>query len=324
MQIEHKSTTVHRLKDFTLDELIEFVHDGGQVSKKYIKDGLIRSKEIYYTLLEKKLVSVMVIKNPLNDYKASIFDKAEMRHVVDEVTYEVGYVVTKHEHRRKGFARDLLNLLTHNFADNLFATVRADNEPAIKLLTLNRFVPIGKPFESAHSTHTIQLFLFKPRAMQTQEELILNQIDRALLEMSYLDENVNKIFKGVIDVVKQTQTDYFPARSYFNAVVGWLDGHSSGLRTMNYDEIVDALNKTTGYNPDFFDLNFNIAKFFKNNWDVFFVDAPDMELEFPRKRGVFKKLFQREDVPANNMGSGNIAFREPKLFGKKDMIKRKK
>ncbi|WP_299180150.1 hypothetical protein [uncultured Aquimarina sp.] len=137
--------TPEKCTKLEIELFYECVLKGKQVNKNGLKNRIIQSELLGFCYVKNKLVSVSSIKNPNNNYKKRIFEKAMMPELAKEHPYELGYAYTIDEFRGKGLNFNINKKLLSALEDSaVYAT--SHNKKMIESLLKLGFNPIGKVY----------------------------------------------------------------------------------------------------------------------------------------------------------------------------------
>ena len=133
----------------------DIVVEGGQVMIAGLEDRIKAADFLSFCECENEVAGVASIKNPDIGYKKETFRKANVEHLADNYSFEIGYAVTKETHRRKGISEQLIKLLMNNSnSKSFYATTK--NEGMRKLLEKIGFEKLGDNYTNAnHETLTL-------------------------------------------------------------------------------------------------------------------------------------------------------------------------
>jgi predicted GNAT family N-acyltransferase len=127
------------------DEFIAFIEMGGQVSRHFIKRGVNQAERIAIINEEDQLLSIAVVKQPLESYRNRVFEAAGVPDKAEDSPLELGYLYTKPEFNGRGYCTQLISELVPTFITRpIFATTR--NTAVIHILKKFGFAPIGNVY----------------------------------------------------------------------------------------------------------------------------------------------------------------------------------
>ena len=148
------------LEPFEFEQIVDLISSGGEVASNLIESGISRAKLISFATVDNKIVSVAVIKTPLNTYRDRVFSKAGMTDLASKYDAEVGYSYTDPSYRTGGSITFATHLqLFSKYNGPLFATVRSDNRAPLMLLQRDGFTKLGEPYNSDRGAYTIELLV---------------------------------------------------------------------------------------------------------------------------------------------------------------------
>jgi hypothetical protein len=145
--------TPAQINDNNLNQIINLIIQGGQVTTKGLLDRIQRADFIAYKLEDNKVICTASLKNPNKTYIANVFDSAEIKKDLD-YKKELGYIATHKDFENKGHCQELLKIFFDHISNNLiFATTRKPS--MIHILEKFEFTKIGKIYNN-----NIQLLIY--------------------------------------------------------------------------------------------------------------------------------------------------------------------
>jgi hypothetical protein len=135
---------------------------GNEVTPIGLKDRINNATLLGLHYENGKLIAVGGIKGYAPSYRNGLFKKAGVPKMARKYNYEMGWLFTHANYRRKGYSILVIKklLLTHGKKD-LFTTVREDNVPAQSFIRKFGFVQIGSSYKSFRGDYKICLFILK-------------------------------------------------------------------------------------------------------------------------------------------------------------------
>jgi len=110
-----------------LQAFYDLVVSGGQVMVEGLADKIKAADFLSFCEIDSEIVGVASIKNPNPNYKNRVFKKANVEKSADAYDFEIGYAVTKKEHRGKGISQKLIKILMENSnSKSFYATTKVD------------------------------------------------------------------------------------------------------------------------------------------------------------------------------------------------------
>lgn len=126
--------------------LVDLVVEGSQVSRHFVESGIPRSDTIGIKYLDALIVSCAVIKNPLDSYRASVFEKAGVQDLADDYQKELGYISTRQGYEGNKQCQKLLaDMMGEIKRYKTFATTRKPE--MIHILKKFGFVQVGHAYD---------------------------------------------------------------------------------------------------------------------------------------------------------------------------------
>jgi ribosomal protein S18 acetylase RimI-like enzyme len=120
--------------DSDIYAFICLVKEGGEVDNKGLPGRVRRAVVLGFFRIDNKIASVAAIKSPNHTRKREVFKSAGSRENPDYYNVELGWIVTKEQHRGKGLASTLVSELLKNVSSPIFATTREDNKASLHIL----------------------------------------------------------------------------------------------------------------------------------------------------------------------------------------------
>jgi RimJ/RimL family protein N-acetyltransferase len=149
------SCTVAELNDFT-----SFVMDGGEVSPNGLRDRICQAKCLAFLVDDAKLLGVAGLKQPTQNYRASIAKASDVLLPELSFSFELGWIYIAEAARGRGLSLSLCRSLV-NFAGGkgIFATSKVENIAMHKTLAKLGFHSSGRHYESRRGGYALQLYL---------------------------------------------------------------------------------------------------------------------------------------------------------------------
>lgn len=107
-----------------------------------------------------EIVGVAALKKPNENYRASVFRKAQMKEEPSKYEAELGWIFVKNEYRRKGLATRLVEkLFSVKIPKSVYATTRKKNDPMVPILKRFGFVQSGVQYPSTEGDYDLVLYI---------------------------------------------------------------------------------------------------------------------------------------------------------------------
>ena len=134
---------------------------GNEVERQSAQQGIDGSKLLAFHYQGKTLAGIAAVKQPLQNYKTSIFQKSKAKEQAKAYDLELGYAVTLEEFRGMGICSYLVSQLVNLCQNNMYATTRTANTTMQKILKNNGFQKLGSPYRGMlrhENEYFLQLF----------------------------------------------------------------------------------------------------------------------------------------------------------------------
>lgn len=125
--------------DSDIYKFICLVEEGGEVDNERLSGRVRRAVALGFFRIDNRIASVAAIKSPNNNHKRSVFRSAGSKENPDHYNIELGWIVTKEQHRGEGLASTLVSELLKNVSRAIFATTREDNKAMLRILEKHGF-----------------------------------------------------------------------------------------------------------------------------------------------------------------------------------------
>lgn len=155
------SVTTRKPADCSSAELKQFealVLRGAEVIPAGLRGRIGRSACLAWAHDGLRTVAVAALKRPHAEYRETVFRKSGTPELPAGWETELGWIYVHEEHRRKGLARRLIQvLLDGEPGGGIFATTRELNDPIMPLLKEFGFLREGNAFVSSNGDYNILL-----------------------------------------------------------------------------------------------------------------------------------------------------------------------
>ena len=139
------------------------VHRGGEVYPRHLLSAIHDAEALAFYYTGQKLISVAALKRPDENYKNKVFKKSESGLNPEDYNYELGWLYTADEGRGKGVGNKIIaEILKNAGGEKIFATIRAENTQANKILEKFAFKPSGHPYNSQRGDYSLMLWVNNP------------------------------------------------------------------------------------------------------------------------------------------------------------------
>ena len=148
----------HDINSDTMKQIYDLILSGGEVSSSMLMTNLERAYQIAYASIDDRVVAVSVVKVPNTHYRDKVFQMSGSNENPNDYPYEVGYVYAVPEIRGTRIIYDAFHMFNANIS-GVFATVRQDNNNAIRLLQRSGYKLIGSPYKSSRGDYNLLLWV---------------------------------------------------------------------------------------------------------------------------------------------------------------------
>ncbi len=147
--------------DADIASFVDLVSRGGEVRAVGLEDRVRGAAALGFVRADQQVVAVGALKSPAATYRSKVFRLAGVENLATRYLHELGWYFVLPSYRSAGAAAALTRVLTSPpFSREMFATIRQDNQPAIRTVLRGGFSPLGSPFPSAiKSSANIVLFV---------------------------------------------------------------------------------------------------------------------------------------------------------------------
>jgi GNAT superfamily N-acetyltransferase len=153
-------------REFTDQQIADFealVLSESRVAKETLSDLVRDAPRLAVILFDEEIVGCAAIKKPIDSYRTRVFKNSGLEDNLNDFPLELGWVVVKPAHRRKGLASRLVQAL---FQDQeiigVYATSQARDANMHTTLTKFGFKKLGVPYDSKEEAgEKISVFLKK-------------------------------------------------------------------------------------------------------------------------------------------------------------------
>jgi hypothetical protein len=143
--------------EFSENEIIlfkEILINAGEVSEDTFGGLIEKNPKILILGNFENIDGIGALKIPNKTYKEKVFNLSKSEKNPSEYNFELGWLVSL----KKGNGNKIVELLA-SFEQNIYATVREENEKMIHLLKKYGFNQAGFSFESNRGNYQILLFI---------------------------------------------------------------------------------------------------------------------------------------------------------------------
>ncbi|MCF6321940.1 MAG: GNAT family N-acetyltransferase [Rhizobiaceae bacterium] len=143
-----------------LNKFVALVESGDEVIDGLICRVKTRGERLVFLYQSGVLAGTAAIKQPYEDYRSRVFNKAKTSLQPEDFSLELGWIVVSSEFRRKGYAGMLIKeSMMVIGGKKTFATTRKDNEAIHHYLKSHKFSLCGEPYRSENREEHIVLFV---------------------------------------------------------------------------------------------------------------------------------------------------------------------
>ena len=154
--------------DCTASELDAFealVREGGEVVAAGLRERMLSAHYLMFLYDDARvLAGISALKRVHPGYRAVIFHNAKASVRPEDYEAEMGWTYLRQSHRGRGLSA-ILNVQLLPYAGRMlvYATVRADNTPALRSLVGHGFRQEGVPYRSMRGDYDLVLFVQSAR-----------------------------------------------------------------------------------------------------------------------------------------------------------------
>jgi hypothetical protein len=144
---------------------------GGEVRRKYAVHGIDHADTLLWLQDDNGIYGIAAIKNPSDDHRIGVFEKAGVAHRSLEFMLEFGYAFVEDGRRGNGDGRDLMIVAMEALGKRTaFATARVTNDRITKILGLNNFKIIGREYPSDDDPSRLLRIFVRPASLHAAQE----------------------------------------------------------------------------------------------------------------------------------------------------------
>ena len=155
--------TVKKPSECSATELQDFaalVLAGGEVEPVGLDERIKKAEALVFLTQDGCLKGIAAVKNPEQDHKNGVLEKAQASLQANEFSFELGWVFVFPSSRGIGLSHKLVQAaLTATGGRAIFATSRSDNTPMHKVLNAHGFSRHGRAYASDRGNHNLVLFV---------------------------------------------------------------------------------------------------------------------------------------------------------------------
>ena len=134
-----------------LDQFRNFVVKGGEVARGGLTARIRDAEALAFLTVQGTLAAIAALKNPAENYKRGVFERAGLTQSIDFYRYELGWVFVAEQFRNNGFSSQILKeLLASADSQGVYATSTTDNEAMHKSLQHQAFCRTGESWPSTN------------------------------------------------------------------------------------------------------------------------------------------------------------------------------
>jgi len=143
-----------------LQDFAALVLAGGEVTAVGLDARIKKAEALVFLLQNDCLKGIAAVKNPEQNYKRGVFQKAKASVQANEFPFELGWVFVLPSSRGAGFSRKLVQAaLGETGGRAIFATSRSDNTPMHKVLNAHGLSKNGEEYASIRGNQNLVLFV---------------------------------------------------------------------------------------------------------------------------------------------------------------------
>ncbi len=143
-----------------LEDFASLILAGGEVTEHGLKARIKKAEALIFLIQDNCLKGIAAVKNPEENYKNGVFQKARATVQGSVFPFELGWVFVLPSSRGVGFSHKLVKAaLTATCGQGIFATSRSDNAAMHKVLKAHGFSCHGEAYVSSRGKHKLVLFV---------------------------------------------------------------------------------------------------------------------------------------------------------------------
>lgn len=156
LQIEYRIGKASKFSKADINSFKRIVIDAGEVSENTF-DGLLKKDPILLFIPNTEdIKAVGALKVPNDSYKEKVFTNSRSTEKWDNFAFELGWIVSLNS----GNGKKLVEVLS-KMSNNIYATVRAENNSMKHILRKYGFEKSGKSYKSVRDDYDIELYIKK-------------------------------------------------------------------------------------------------------------------------------------------------------------------
>jgi len=158
LPIEHRIGKASEFSKADIDSFKKIVIDAGEVSENTF-DGLLKKEPILLFIPDtENIKAVGALKIPNDSYKKKVFTNSRSNEESDTFSFELGWIVSLNP----GYGKKLVEVLS-KVTDNIYATVRTENNAMKHILKKYDFEKSGQSYKSERDNYDIELYIKKEK-----------------------------------------------------------------------------------------------------------------------------------------------------------------
>lgn len=143
-----------------LQDFAALVLAGGEVTAVGLDVRIKKAEALVFLSQNNCLKGIAAVKNPEQNYKSGVFQKAKASVQANEFPFELGWVFVLPSSRGAGFSHKLVQAaLGATGGRAIFATSRAGNAPMHKVLNVHGLSKHGEEYASNRGNQNLVLFI---------------------------------------------------------------------------------------------------------------------------------------------------------------------
>lgn len=158
LPIEHRIGKASKFSKAEIDSFKKIVIDAGEVSENKF-DVLLKKEPILIFIPDtENIKAVGALKIPNDSYKKKVFINSRSNEKWDTFSFELGWIVSLIQ----GNGKHLVEILS-KVTDNIYATVREENNAMKNILEKYGFEKSGQSYKSERGNYDIELYINKEK-----------------------------------------------------------------------------------------------------------------------------------------------------------------
>jgi len=153
----------HQCTDSELKEFEALVINGGEVIAQGLPRRIKKAKKLVFAMENNRCIGVGAIKQPSDNYKRTVFEKAGVPELANGFSLELGWIYVPVSARGIGVGRKIMEAIVNSIgSSSCFATTRKNNGAMHHLFGQNSFSKLGNSYLNNGGNYRLVLYSNKP------------------------------------------------------------------------------------------------------------------------------------------------------------------